>query len=188
MNYLGHLFLAGNDLEYQHDNLYGDFVKGSRLDHLEPKLEQAIRLHRSIDSFIDQHPIVKELSAKLATELPRISKVAIDLYFDHFLAKYWNDYHHEPLTLFLERFYSYPINDNRYQDEYFLHVLFQMKKGRWLSKYDTIDGIGSICEGVSQRISFPNDLKYGKHVLEQNYEEIKTSFTVYMKDAMIHFG
>ena len=46
-------------------NLHGDFVRGKDFSHLPEKLQEGIRLHRMIDDYIDHHPVVLELDAKV---------------------------------------------------------------------------------------------------------------------------
>src|SRR5690606_11317562 len=105
MNFLGHLYFSNNDTELMLYNLYGDFVKGSHLEVFPPKVERGIRLHREIDSYIDSHPIVHQLTHELHEFLPKVSGIAIDLFFDHLLAKNWLNFHSKPLDVFLDEFY-----------------------------------------------------------------------------------
>ena len=58
MNYLAHLHLGGPAPHQLLGSLYGDFVKGSLEGRFPPALEAAIRLHRHIDSYTAQHPLV----------------------------------------------------------------------------------------------------------------------------------
>ena len=81
MNYLGHLFFSNNDLELMYANIYGDFIKGSKLSHHPKIIQKGVKLHRSIDSYIDNHPKVLNLKKTLTKDLPKISGIAIDLYF-----------------------------------------------------------------------------------------------------------
>lgn len=87
-----------------HANLFGDFVKGKNLDYLSESVKRGVVLHRSIDSYIDTHPDVKLLMGKLSPELPKVSGIAIDLYFDHFLSVHWDKFHEKPLLLYLKDF------------------------------------------------------------------------------------
>jgi acyl carrier protein phosphodiesterase len=76
VNYLGHLFFSKNDTELMLANLYGDFVKGSNLEAYTESVQTGIRLHRSIDNFIDTHPDVLELKRLLYEDLPKVSGIA----------------------------------------------------------------------------------------------------------------
>lgn len=170
-----------------HANIFGDFVKGRNLEMYVPKVREGIVLHRRIDSYIGQHETVKQLNRALSPSLPKVASVAVDIFFDHFLAKYWDRFHPVELNVFLESFYNYKINEEQYPDELFLQTLFRLKKGKWISGYIHLDGIEGTCIGVSRRISFPNALINGRMVLEDNYEIVENAFFEYMKDANDYF-
>ena len=115
MNLLGHLYFSDNKQELMYANLFGDFVKGKNLSAFSTVVQSGIVLHRSIDSYIDQHTEVRKLMHILYPILPKVTGIAIDLYFDHCLAKNWKTYHNIPYEEFLEEFYAYqPENWQEY--------------------------------------------------------------------------
>jgi acyl carrier protein phosphodiesterase len=188
MNYLGHIYFSNNDLELMHANIFGDFVKGKDLSMYQPIVQEGILLHRKIDSFIGEHQQVRDLSKQLSSSLPKVSGIAIDVYFDHFLAKHWDQFHERKLPDFLAGFYAYKLNESFYPNDYFHFVLFRLKSDQWLSKYIKISGVDRACKSLSQRLSFPNALVNAGIVLEMNYQEIERVFLDFMSDAQNHFN
>ena len=87
MNYLAHIFLAGDSEESLLGNIMGDFVKGSIGDGFHPGIEEGIRTHRKVDVFTDSHEIFKASKKLMSPERRRFAGVIIDLGFDHLLAK-----------------------------------------------------------------------------------------------------
>ncbi len=170
-----------------HANLYGDFVKGNDLSQFPPEVQYGIRLHREIDSFIDNHPIVKEVLHLLYPSLPKVSGIAVDLFFDHLLAKNWDNYSSEPLAEFVSRFTTFEADERFYPDIEFQYTVLHMKKNQWLLSYASLDGLQKACEGVSKRISFPNSLFNGRQVFEEHEEVISIAFQAFMKEAIPHF-
>lgn len=170
-----------------HANIFGDFVKGRNLNMYLPKVKEGIVLHRKIDDYIDHHPEVKRLVLQLSPSLPKVSGIAVDIYFDHFLVKHWNEFHPQDLETFLNKFYNFKIDENHYPNELFLQVLFRMKKGKWLSDYGDLQGVEGACIGVSRRLSFPNALMNARMVLENHYKTVEKAFFDYMKDAIKEF-
>ena len=168
-------------------NIFGDFVKGKNLSHFSPIVQKGITLHRSIDSFMDQHPINKHLLRGLHADLPKVSGLAIDLFYDHLLSKNWKDFSDIPLNLFIQNFENYSINQVDYPNESFHHVLMRMKKGQWLQNYASLDGLDEACKGVSQRITFPNVLFAAKDVFIAHEQQITTAFYEFMKEAISFF-
>lgn len=188
MNYLGHLYFSGNDYDLMLNNLFGDFVKGKDLSTYPIDVQKGILLHRKIDNFIDRHPKVLELSHLLFEDLPKVSAIAIDLFFDHLLAKYWAQYHEKELLLYLENFYSHIQIEQDYYTNKFKIMISKLIEINWISYYPRLEGLDKACNGVSKRISFENKLINGKEIFLKFEQEIETVFFEYMIDARIFFS
>ena len=59
-----------------------------------------MRLHRAIDAYTDSHPLVVQLRRDFPPALRRYAGILIDLSFDHYLSKHWDDYSDIPLPEF----------------------------------------------------------------------------------------
>jgi acyl carrier protein phosphodiesterase len=170
-----------------HGNLLGDFVKGHKWEIFPNPLKKGVLLHRSIDTFIDHHPAVRKLNKTLYTELPKVAGIAVDLFFDHLLARRWTDFHHLTLNDFLNNFYSYSSNYTNYFSAEYLHFLTQLRKHQWVNHYASQEGLYRLCQGVSKKLSFPNQLGQAYVSFEKNQPEIIETFDAYMHDAVPHF-
>ena len=188
MNFLGHLYFSRNDKELMLANLFGDFVRGKDLSHLRHKTQQGVFLHRSIDSYIDNHPAVHDLLQILYKPLPKIAGIAIDLYFDHLLAERWKDFHSENLADFTQSFYDSADLSHKEFDGHFKLVITKMKEKNWLYQYQFEHGLYKACQGVSRRISFENELVNGLDVFREFRPEIENAFEKYMKDADVYLN
>jgi acyl carrier protein phosphodiesterase len=187
MNYLGHLYLSGNDVGLMQANLYGDFIKGSNLSHLPEIIQRGIQLHRNIDHFIDNHPIIHELLPVLRTELPKVAGIAVDIFFDHLLAKHWTTFHPQPLDEYLRAIYRQLDLHNTYFSSEYLVFLSHLVQRNWISHYPTLDAIDRMCRSVSSQLSFPNKLGDGKAVFLIHEKAISDAFFAYMEAANEHF-
>lgn len=187
MNFLGHLYFSNNNSELMYSNLFGDFVKGKDLTEFSPIVRSGIQLHRSIDSYIDHHPEVVKLMHALYSELPKVTGIAIDLFFDYCLAKNWSKYHDIPLKKFLEQFYSYQPHFWKEYNKEFQELIHQMRIHRWLNHYPTFYGLQKACEGVSKRLSFENTLIHAPEIYLKHEEIINRCFSDYMLDAKPYF-
>lgn len=187
MNFLGHLYFSNNDHELMYANLFGDHVKGRDMQSYSKIVRSGIQLHRSIDDYIDHHPVVVELMHQLYSELPKVTGIAIDLFFDHLLAKHWNKFHSVPYQDFLEKFYQYKP---KYWSEYtpdFQNFVHTLRENRWLDYYPEMYGLQKSCEGVSSRLSFENQLKNAPTSFIKHEQEIQTCFEFYMTEAIPYF-
>jgi acyl carrier protein phosphodiesterase len=187
MNFLGHIYFSDNDLSLMHANLYGDYIKGSDLSHLDPQIKMGVLLHRQIDNYIDHHEAVVELMRILYPHLPKVTGIAIDLFFDHLLAKNWNKFHAVRYTDFLSTFYAHDITNNTNYSKEFRVFMSTLKSKNWMIHYDSPYGLRKMCEGVSSRISFPNELKNAPLIFTEFEQEIEQTFFTFMAQAQPHF-
>ncbi len=188
MNYLGHLYFSNNDTTLMLNNLFGDFVKGKDLSYLPEAVRKGVYLHRSIDDFIDHFPAVNELQQVLRPDLPKVSSIAVDLFFDHLLAKNWERYHPGKLDVFLANFYA-SINQERYfYSKEFEYMISRMVEMNWMAHYSKLEGLDKMCRGVSSRLSFENSLKDGKRVFLKHEDVVNQCFEVYMEAAIRKFN
>jgi len=188
LNYLGHIYFSNNDLRLAKANLFGDSVKGKNYTDLPEFIQKGVKLHREIDDYIDHHPSVVQLIRTIREDLPKVAPIAVDLYFDHLLAKNWSNFHPTPLEQFLENVHStihridrefYPAGFNEFMDKLCLH--------KWMTAYDSLYGLDKMCNGVSKRISFENSLPKGLSVFLTFQTPIEQAFNEYMRDANEHF-
>lgn len=187
MNFLGHLYFSNNDFELMYYNLFGDYVKGSDLSEFPPKVQYGLHLHRSIDDYIDHHPKVLELLHLLYGDLPKISGIAVDLFFDHLLASQWNKYHPTDLRTFVDDFYNFQPQHEAYFTDDFRFVLNKLKEQDWLYNYRTFEGLELTCKRLSKRISFENNLNEAPQIFIKRSKEINTTFHLYMQEAIPYF-
>lgn len=107
MNYLAHVWLARHGDEAMLGALLGDFVFGqAALDDWPPAVRAEIVLHRRIDRYTDDHPAVLALRERFPDGRRRYAGIALDVFFDHCLARDWATWSDEPLAGFTDRFYA----------------------------------------------------------------------------------
>ncbi len=187
MNYLGHIYFSSSH-ELAIANLFGDVVKGSSFHHFPEIIQQGIVLHRKIDNFMDQHVAVKHCCSIIRAELPKVAPIAMDIYFDHLLAKKWNAFHSTPYTEFLHAFYQEIERSKSSYPESFQQFLSNMIQFNWLSVYGESYGLYKMCQGVSSKLSFKNALTDGHSVFYRHEKLIESAFYEYMRDADEYFA
>ena len=142
LNYLAHIYLSGSSLSVQAGNFIGDFVKGKQMDAYPSKMRQGIVMHRKIDHYTDQHPVVKELVQLLRPEFGRYSAIVADMYFDYFLAKNFKVITGgRSLTLFVYRFYVGALLRYWLLPERVRGFIFHFIGTNRLGKYAHADGL-----------------------------------------------
>jgi acyl carrier protein phosphodiesterase len=182
MNYLAHLFLAGEDRDAIVGNLMGDFVKG-QVDHgLVAGLREGILLHRKIDVYTDAHPVFRASRRRLRPEYRRYGGILIDIFYDHFLARGWGDYSSVSLRRFSRGVYR--ILAQRYQTlpAPMQHSVTHMIQHDLLMSYRDLNGIARALRGVEGRLK--RESRLGEAVLDLalNYRSLKRDFGVFFPE------
>lgn len=177
MNYLAHLYLAGNESESVIGSLMGDFVKGRVDPARPPALRHAIFQHRRIDSFTDAHPLVRRSKRRIGPEFRRYAGILIDVFYDHFLATEWQRYAAVPLDEFAEQVYT---QVNRHLSALPPRMQVSMRymvANDLLGSYRTVDGIGQALQGIETRLRRPSRLGEAVTELENAYWALRGDFT-----------
>ncbi|MBU2883500.1 DUF479 domain-containing protein [Psychrosphaera sp. B3R10] len=155
MNYLAHLHLADQTDTSYVGSLLGDFVKGNVATMAVPTdLKIGIQLHRLVDSFTDQHPIVLDLKSKLP-EHRKYGGIILDVLFDYLLAKNFGQYHPMALEQFSAHCYDNLPVDNEIMSPRFIQTISNMKQMDWLTSYGDIDTIKRVLMRISTRLTRP---------------------------------
>ena len=106
MNILAHALIARRAGCSLVGNLLGDFVRGAPPGHFPTAWQHGIRLHRRIDGFVDAHAASAASVARLPAARRRWARVALDVYYDHLLARDFARYDDQPLAQFAAEIYA----------------------------------------------------------------------------------
>lgn len=178
MNYLAHLHLGGQRPAQLLGSLYGDFVKGPLPGRFTPELEAAIQLHRSIDSFTDAHPLIKQAIARFPAGRRRYAGIVLDVFFDHCLARDWSVYAEQPLDEFTSRVYRVLAAEPALPDRLAL-IAPRMAAQDWLGSYREFDVLEQVLNGISRRLSRPEGLAGAMHELQALYQPLSADFAAF---------
>lgn len=188
MNFLGHLYLSGDEPLVIVGNFMADKVKGRDLSRFGPDLEKGIRLHRSIDSYTDEHPTQRTGRARLRTHAGRYSGVVMDLFYDHLLATDPSRWRSEPLPVFAQRMYTLLQIHQELMPAQVRDMLGYMVQGDWLSSYATIEGIGRALAGMARRVPEGAVMRGAEQMLVEHMEAYRHEFDGFMNDIQQHLA
>lgn len=176
MNFLAHAYLSFNEPKVLVGNFIGDFVRGKIEERFEKEVVHGILLHREIDQFTDTHREVKRAQQILKPQFGRYALVITDLYFDHFLCRYWNQYDKRPVEVFSQQVYAIMEKKRNILPEKFLHMFTYMREQDWLTSYGTLEGIGTSFRNMAKRASFDSKMQFAHLALKENYDTFKQHF------------
>lgn len=152
MNWLAHVLLSENNIEYQLGNLLTDPLKGKAWAGASEQVYKGIEMHMHIDTFTDTHPIVSE-SKSLLTKRGHLKGVVLDILYDHFLSLHWDTFCTIPREIFLENFRSkalIAIGDYPHEAQ---HVITRVVANRQLASYEHMDGVAAAFGRIDARLS-----------------------------------
>ena len=183
MNFLAHLYLSGNNTPIMLGNFVGDFVKGKNIvEKVGVEMAKGIELHREIDFFTDQHPVVKESKNRLRPKYRHYSGVIVDVFYDHFLAKNWNEYHDQLLPDYADYVYDIIQKNSSLLPERVNMMMPYMIKGNWLVNYAQLEGIQRALSGMARRTPYESKMGESVSELKEYYEEFKTEFSIFFPE------
>ncbi|MEI7036813.1 ACP phosphodiesterase [Fulvimonas yonginensis] len=87
MNHLAHAVLAGDDEGRRLGGVLGDFVRGTPDPAWPAAVREGIALHRAVDGYTDRHAEVAAARALFPPPYRRYAGIALDVWFDHCLAR-----------------------------------------------------------------------------------------------------
>nr|WP_299385372.1 acyl carrier protein phosphodiesterase [Allomuricauda sp.] len=184
MNFLAHIYLSFDDPQITLGNFFADHIRGNKYKHFPEGIQKGVILHRAIDTFTDSHPIAKQSSKRLHKNYSHYSRVIVDIYYDHFLAKNWPDYSKVHLKDYVEKFYDL------LEDNYGLlplatqRMVPYMISNNWLYSYASLDGISKVLDGMNRRTNNKSKMNFAILDLEEHYGAFENEFKLFFEELI----
>jgi acyl carrier protein phosphodiesterase len=187
MNFLAHAHLSGDNDKLLVGNFIADFVKGkAALDRYDGDIRNGILLHRAIDAYTDTHPTVTLSKNRLREKYRHYSGVIVDVFYDHFLAKNWNDFHAVPLEKFAAGVYTIiDAHIDVVPDDVTIFFPY-MKRGNWLVSYGRTEGIGRALTGMARRTPYQSKMDESLNDLIRHYDAFEEEFREFFPHLQHH--
>jgi acyl carrier protein phosphodiesterase len=177
MNWLAHLRLAPAQPLLRIGNLAGDFVRGVDVAALHPDVQRGIEQHRAVDRFVDAHPVVRRSRARFDPPFQRYSGVALDVFFDHYLARDWHRFGDgQNLATFVGEVHDAMQAHRELLPIDLLHLHDRMQENSWLMMYGTVSGIERVLRAMARRGRRPSPLASITGELRRNYAALDQDF------------
>lgn len=170
MNHLAHFFLARRSAEAVVGAFLGDFVKGKiQADEFPEEMRVEIMVHRHIDAFTDSDARILRSKELFINTRRRFAGIALDVAFDHFLARNWDIYANESLRGFTKNIYADLNRNLHYFPPNFQTFLPRMIADDWLASYKDFERVKFSLQRMSLRVR-------GGESLAQAFDEIKANY------------
>jgi acyl carrier protein phosphodiesterase len=182
LNYLAHSYLSYQNPDLIIGNFIADSIQGNRFEGLTEGIIKGISLHRKIDTYTDSHPVFLTSKHRFSKVFDKYSGVIMDIIYDHYLAKNFNQYSHLSLQEYANGIYDLLKNNYDVLPEHAKRFYGYMTERNILYNYSSIKGIETVLTHLSSRIRNRFELQLAIPILEANYKEIEEEFFIFFDD------
>lgn len=186
MNFLAHIHLSGNNEQLLIGNFITDFIRGKTYQNYPAQIQDGIQLHHKIDRFMDTHPLVKQSIERLYPHFNRYAMVIIDVFYDHFLAKNFHEYHTQSLEDFSQKTYTVLQLHYHWLPDKVQEFLPTMMKHNWLLNYKEFCGIQKALQSLSRRAKYSSNLDQALINLKDDYMFFEERFLQFFPEIMTY--
>lgn len=151
MNILAHLHLASLANSSIIGNAAADFVKGDPYQQYDTSIADGIMMHRRLDKLIDELAEVKQAKLLFSQQTRRVAPIALDIIWDHFLAKNWRQYVNQELSEFNLAMKMEIVQHIALFPEPFVRFMGYLWQRQWLINYAQADFIETVLNGMANQ-------------------------------------
>lgn len=179
MNYLAHLYFGKNTPASLVGNLMGDFVKGNEKalrESFPSDVVDGVLMHRKIDKFTDSHPDFISAKMLLSSHVVRYAGIIIDVIFDHFLSKHWQQYGIDDLRSFCDQSYQTLEEHPEWHSQELKKRLPSLIKNDAIFQYQYNHGVEQTLQAIANRSKRNIEITDGYMDFIRNYDAFETIF------------
>ncbi len=187
MNHFAHLVLARPTVESTVGNLLGDFARGVDLSVLAPAVRAGLDNHRAVDRFTDAHPRVRGMKRAFSPARRRFAGIALDIYFDHLLIRYWDRFYARDLETQIGDFYRrMHEGQSLMPGDHMRRTTRRMIDYDWFGSYRELDAVAGAIDRVAARIRFEHRFENAIEDLQRNHDQIRDGFLEFFPELRQH--
>ncbi len=187
MNWLAHVFLSQNHIEHQLGNLLTDPLKGKAWEGASEHILKGIMIHHTIDTFTDNHPLVKQSKA-LLTPRGHLKGVVLDILYDHFLSLHWERFSLVDRREFLREFRANALQIIPTYPRDAQEVIQRVVHTRQLRSYAHMEGVVAAFRRIDARLSIrakgKDDMERYIPLIAENREILEKLFLDFFPELM----
>lgn len=184
MNFLAHLFLTHDNEGLSIGNFIGDYVRNRELPSYPEAVQRGVWLHRRIDTYTDNHPLVRESLQLLRPAHGKYAGVVWDVLSDALLSHRWERFCDQPLREFTSDMYRILERNLHLMPEGLQRRLPLMIADDWLMQYQHEHGIAFTLSRLQRMASRPEFLEGGVESLRQHYAELERRFAAFFPEVI----
>jgi acyl carrier protein phosphodiesterase len=113
------------------------------------------------------------------------SGIIIDIFYDHYLAKNWNNYSVIPLKIYVNSVYNLINSYRQVLPEKTVQMIPYMVKYNWLYNYKYKEGIKSVLDGMNKRTKNKGQIDLAINDLRLMDKDFEKDFESFFQDLQI---
>lgn len=184
MNFLAHLVLSPKEKNFILGNLAADFLRGSEKKLLSESVQSGILMHQFVDRFTDTHLLVKASKGRLNNRFRLLSGVLIDVFYDHFLAKDFEQIANIALEEFCKYIYETLASNMAALPPRLQYFVPIMIRDNVLFSYRELEGIQATLVRINYRIKKKISIELALASFKDIYEFIENDFRNFFPDLI----
>ena len=185
MNFLAHIYLSGDNDLIKIGNFMADGIRGKQFETYPYEIQKGIILHRAIDTFTDSHPIFRQSTKRLHQYYHHYAGVIVDILYDHFLAKNWDNYSSVKLEDFVNQFYKSLQDNKNVLSPRAIAIMPILMEENWLFMYRSNEGINHILTQMDRRTKNQSKMRFATSELVEFYSEFEGEFTEFFTELIL---
>jgi acyl carrier protein phosphodiesterase len=187
MNFLAHLFFSESAPGFVVGSLAADFLS-SDWRSSDPDVRAGIARHQEVDRLTDAHPLHRQSRQHVRACIRHARGVVVDVFYDHFLAVYWDRFSDEPLKDFAARIHAVLLAHREICPPTMQAVMPRFIAENWLEAYRTREGIRSALVRLTRRSRGRVDFALAMDDLAVHHASLEEEFLAFFPQlrAAIH--
>ena len=135
---------------------------------------------RGIDGFTDSHALVLQSKARVSPQRRRFAGIMVDMFYDHLLARHWQQFSELPLAEFSQQSYRHLLQQRDIIPENAWPVIRHMSEHDWLTSYAQLPHLHRALDNMSKRLRRDNAMPGSVAELEADYAAFEQDFFRFM--------
>jgi acyl carrier protein phosphodiesterase len=152
MNWLSHVLLSEQKIDFQLGNYLADPLKGKAWEGASEELKQGIEVHKRIDIYTDTHAIFSQSKNRIRDK-GLLRGVVMDLTYDYLLTKHWEKFSHIPKEEFLKEFYDNAMQRSPLFPTKPQRLVYTLVTQDRLNKYNSMEELHKAFSRIDLRLS-----------------------------------
>ena len=185
MNWLAHVFLSEQKIDFQIGNFLADPLKGKLWDSASADMQKGVDIHKIIDSYTDSHKVVSISKARLR-EKGLLKPVIVDLTYDYLLTKNWNMFSSIPIKEFLESFNREAKKRSNDLPTHASELVANLADEDRLNKYHDLNQLKKAFERIDTRLSKKLLLRESAvgyfDIVNEKINDLESDFLIFFPD------